>query len=143
MMDLMGALSSLVLAGPAIAVGATIFVTTLLVSIALVVLFLISLPPTYFRASHERSFMGGHHKAVRWIAIIAKNLVGAILVILGLVLSLPGFPGQGILTLLIGIMLLDFPGKRALEHKIISRPSLLRAINRLRQRFSRPPLVLD
>lgn len=143
MMDLIGALSSMVFTGPVIAVGATVFVGTLLVSIALVVLFLISLPPTYFHRSHERRFMVGHHPALRWIGIIAKNLVGAILVILGLVMSLPGLPGQGLLTLLIGIALLDFPGKRALEHKIISRPSVLRLINRLRQRFSRPPLVLD
>jgi hypothetical protein len=143
MMDLIGALSSTVFTGPVIAVGATIFVGTLLVSIVLVVLVLISLPPKYFHRSNERHFMAGHHLAVRSVGIIAKNLVGAILVILGLVMSLPGFPGQGILTLLIAIMLLDFPGKRALEHKIVSRPSLLRVINRLRQKFSRPPLVLD
>jgi hypothetical protein len=142
MMDLIGPLSSLVFTWPAIAVGATIFVGTLLVSMALVVLFLISLPPTYFHRSHERCFMVGQHQALRWIGIIAKNLVGATLVIVGLVMSLPGFPGQGILTLLIGVMLLDFPGKRALEHKIISRPSILRVINRLRAKFSKPPLVL-
>ncbi len=58
-------------------------------------------------------------------------------------MSLPGIPGQGLLTILLGVMLLDFPGKRRLEFKIISRPKVFRAINRLRARFDKPPLVLD
>jgi hypothetical protein len=59
------------------------------------------------------------------------------------VLSIPGVPGQGILTILLGIMLLDFPGKRKLEHKIVSRPKVLSTINKLRHRFGKPALVLD
>ena len=62
---------------------------------------------------------------------------------LGIVLSLPGVPGQGILTILLGIMLLDFPGRRKLEHKLVSRPQVLKTINKLRHRFGKPPLVLD
>jgi len=63
--------------------------------------------------------------------------------LLGIVMSLPGIPGQGVLTILLGIMLLDLPGKRRLEQKILSKPRVLEKINRLRQKFSRPPLVLD
>ena len=42
--------------------------------------------------------------------VIGKNILGLFLVALGVVLSLPGVPGQGLLTILLGIMLLDFPG---------------------------------
>ena len=39
--------------------------------------------------------------------------------------------------------MLDFPGKRRLERRLIGRPRILRSINRLRARFNRPPLVMD
>jgi hypothetical protein len=48
-----------------------------------------------------------------------------------------------VLTILLGIMLLDFPGKRSLEARIVSRPRVFRAINALRARFDKPPLLLD
>jgi uncharacterized membrane protein YbaN (DUF454 family) len=80
---------------------------------------------------------------VRVLAIIGKNVLGLLLVALGIVLSLPGVPGQGILTILLGIMLLDFPGRRRLEHWLVSRQKIFSAINKLRQRFRKPALVLD
>ena len=57
-------------------------------------------------------------------------------------MAVPGVPGPGFLTVLFGIALLDFPGKRWLEYKIVSRPRVYRAINALRQKFDRPPLIL-
>ena len=75
--------------------------------------------------------------------MVGKNLAGAVLVLLGLVMALPGIPGQGILTMIIGFTLLDFPGKRRLERRLIGRPSMLRRINQLRARFQRAPLEMD
>jgi hypothetical protein len=49
-------------------------------------------------------------------------------------------PGQGILSLLLGLTLIDIPGKRTLERKIIQRPSVLRVVNHLRARADKPPL---
>jgi hypothetical protein len=80
---------------------------------------------------------------VRVLLHVLKNLLGLGLVALGLLLSLPGIPGQGLLTGLIGIMLLDFPGKRRLERKLVGMPRVLAAINRLRHRYGKVPLVLD
>jgi hypothetical protein len=62
---------------------------------------------------------------------------------LGLLLSLPGIPGQGLLTVLIGLMLVDFPGKLRLERWLIGLPRVLQTVNRLRQRYGRPPLILE
>ena len=62
---------------------------------------------------------------------------------LGIVLSLPGVPGQGLLTVLLGIMLLDFPGRHRLEQKLLSKPSILNSINKLRARFDKKPLELN
>jgi hypothetical protein len=64
------------------------------------------------------------------------------LVTLGVVLSLPGVPGQGLLTILIGVMLVDLPGKRRFERWLLGRPHVLAGVNRLRARFRQPPIVL-
>ena len=124
-------------------IGLGLFVVTFTVSIAAVSYVLIRLPPTYFQASHSRDFWEDRHRAVRWSGLLLKNLFGLLLVLLGILMSLPGVPGQGILTILLGLMLMDFPGKRGLEYKLVSRPRVLQAINGLRARFDKPPIVLD
>lgn len=49
----------------------------------------------------------------------------------------------GVLTILLGLIMVDIPGKRPLEARIIQRPSVLAAINKLRAKYDKPPLVLD
>ena len=124
-----------------LAVG--LFMVTFAISLAVISLILVKLPPTYFHESHPRNFWVDRHPSVRWAGLIGKNVLGIVLVLLGVLMSIPGVPGQGILTILLGIMLVDLPGKRQLEYKILKRPSVLERINRLRHRFRRPPLVLD
>jgi hypothetical protein len=51
-------------------------------------------------------------------------------------------PGQGILTMLIGVTMLDFPGKRRMEAKMIGQPAVLSTINNMRQKFGKPPLTI-
>jgi hypothetical protein len=126
-----------------VALGILIFVGTFSISLAVVSFILIKLPPTYFQSSHSRDFWLDRHPAIRWAGVIGKNALGVVLMLLGILMSVPGVPGQGILTILLGIMLVDFPGKRRLEYKLVSRPRVLETINRLRHRFSKPPLVLE
>jgi hypothetical protein len=120
-----------------------IFLATFGASLAIVSLVLVKLPHTYFKKSHDRTFLANHPPMIRWLGIIGKNLLGITLVAVGIVLSIPGVPGQGLLTILLGIMLLDFPGKPRLEYWLVSRPKILQTINKLRHRFSKPELVLD
>jgi hypothetical protein len=129
-------------AGLPIAAWAAIAGGAIVGSLASIVLLLTRLPPTYFRPSHDRRFMPGRHWVIRGCAVAAKNAIGVLLVLIGVPMALPGVPGPGLLVLLIGTILLDFPGKRALEYRIVSRPVVLGAINRLRRAFARPPLVL-
>ena len=126
-------------------VGAAVLISagTFVGSIALSLFVLVKLPENYFHSSHEREFWTDRHLALRVCGIVAKNLLGLVLVGLGVVMSLPGVPGQGVLTILLGVMLLDFPGKRRLELMLVSRPKVYRIINRLRARFDKPPLILD
>ena len=73
------------------------------------------------------------------IGLIARNLAGGVLVLLG-VLLVP-LPGQGVLTILAGLALMDFRGKRRLERWLMLRASVFVAINHARARAGRPPLI--
>ncbi|HZL72696.1 MAG TPA: hypothetical protein VFC86_09565 [Planctomycetota bacterium] len=122
-----------------VALFALIFVVTLLGSLGVVLLVLLRLPETYF-TSPRRPFMGGTHPVPRMFLFLLKNLAGVAVVAAGILMSIPGVPGQGFLTILIGLMLVDFPGKYGFERALIRRPAVHRVINRLRARFGRPPL---
>ncbi|EYF02548.1 hypothetical protein [Chondromyces apiculatus] len=123
-----------------IALGAGIFVGSILLSLGVVTLVLVKLPADYLE-SEEEPFMAGRPAGVQILARVGRNLLGLALVALGVVLSLPGIPGQGILTILIGIMFLDIiPGKRKLERKILGQKKVLASVNKLRARFHKPPL---
>lgn len=127
----------------AVLLGVLLFLVTFAVSLAIVSFILIRIPANYFRKDHSRAFLADYNSVIRILGVIGKNLLGVLLVLLGILLSLPGVPGQGILTILLGIMLLDFPGRRRLEHKLVSRPRVFKTINKLRHRFGKPSLVLD
>jgi len=82
-----------------------------------------------------------HHPAVQWILIIGKNALGNVLIEVGILMLV--LPGQDALTILIGILFMDFPGKCWLERWIVSHGPVLQSINWLRQRAGREPLVLE
>ena len=71
---------------------------------------------------------------------ILKNVVGSIFILAGIAMLV--LPGQGVLTILLGIMLMDFPGKRAVELHIVKQPTVLRGINWMRARADRPELLI-
>jgi hypothetical protein len=123
-------------------IGILIFAASFVFNLAIVSFILVKLPADYFSKRHEK-FWADSHPALRVAAIIGKNILGVLLVTLGIVLSLPGVPGQGLLTILLGVMLVDFPGRRSLEQKLLRRPGIVNSINKLRARFKKPPLQLD
>ena len=124
-------------------VGASIFLASFLVNLGIVSAILVKLPADHFSKRRKTKFWDGPRPAIHAAKVIGKNIAGVLLVALGIVLSLPGVPGQGLLTVLLGIMLLDFPGRHRLEQKLLSKPSIVNTINRLRGRFDKPPLELN
>lgn len=127
--------------------GVLLFVVAFLLSLAFsfvsIAVVMVKIPENYFSSHYQQDFMPNSPWLVRWGAVIGKNLFGVLLILLGVVLSLPGVPGQGILTILLGLIMLDIPGKRPLEAKIIKRPAVLAAVNSLRTRYNKPPLEMD
>jgi len=120
-----------------------IFLVSLIISFLAIVLVIVKLPANYFSSHYQQDFMPDSPFWMRWGAVVLKNLLGLFLILIGVMLSLPGIPGQGLLTILLGLIMLDIPGKRPIEAKIISRPSILRTINNLRTRFNKSPLIFD
>ncbi len=118
-------------------VGASIVV--LIVSLWAGYRYLTTIPPDYFTHEHKRlESWRQSHRALRWSLLIGKNVLGTVLILLGLVMLFT--PGQGILTMLLGIALVDVPGKRAIERRIVQQPAVLKALNGLRTRAGQPPL---
>lgn len=115
---------------------------TFVLSIVVCVVVVIRIPADYFICDPRQDDCR-RPPLVRWPLRIGKNLLGIVLVVLGVVMSLPGVPGQGILTILLGAMLVDFPGKRRAERWLLGRRGVLKTINRMRAKYGRPPLLLD
>lgn len=124
-------------------IGVGVFAFSIAFSFAAIAVVLVKIPANYFSTHYKQDFLPDSPWIVRWGAVIAKNLFGIFLILLGIVLSLPGVPGQGVLTILLGLIMLDIPGKRPLEARIIQRPTVLAAANHLRARWGKPPLILD
>ncbi|HSA86593.1 MAG TPA: PGPGW domain-containing protein [Nitrospira sp.] len=101
---------------------------------------LVRLPTDFFDTRVPRRWMEDHHPVLRILGHIVKNVVGTIFLFAGFLMLF--LPGQGILTMLIGVTMLDFPGKRRLEAKMIGQPAVLSTINNMRQKFGKPPLTI-
>jgi hypothetical protein len=109
-------------------------------SLIAIPLILVRLPSDYFDTRVPRHWMKDHHPVLRVIGLVVKNAVGLVFLLAGFAMLF--LPGQGILTMLIGISLVDFPGKRRLEATLIGQPTLLSAINAMRNKFNKPPLIV-
>jgi hypothetical protein len=110
-------------------------------SILLVPWLVIRIPTDYFvRQRHYADRWKPRHPVLRMAFLAARNFVGALLILAGLVMLVT--PGQGVLTILVGLLFLDFPGKFALERLLISQPPVFRAVNWMRAKAGRPPLEL-
>ena len=95
------------------------------------------IPSDYFIEDKRNKYQSSY--PLTWlISIIIKNIVGYILIIGGILMLV--LPGQGLFTIIIGLMLSNYPGKYFIERKFIAIPSVLKTINWLRKKSNKPPL---
>jgi len=115
---------------------------TLLLAALLMPVVVARMPADYFvRKEPPPGSWRGRHPAIRWSLRIFKNVLGAVLVLVGI--PLVPLPGQGFLTILAGLALLEFPGKRRVELAAVRVPGVLSAVNWMRSRAGKPPLLVD
>lgn len=97
------------------------------------------IPTDYFAHAQRQPVSRSRlHPVPRYLLLALKNLLGVILLLMGLIMLVT--PGQGVLTILLGVGLLNFPGKYRAERWLVSRPSVLQALDWLRARRGLPPL---
>jgi uncharacterized membrane protein SpoIIM required for sporulation len=114
-------------------------IATLVISVLLVPYLIVVLPADFYSEGDSRHLFQGR-PLMRMMFLLVKNALGALLLVAGVVMIF--LPGQGILTILAGLALLNFPGKRKLELRFLHMPSVLSSINWLRVRAGRDPLSL-
>ncbi len=121
----LGAISVLMLVGSAVAVP----------------LIVARLPHDYFLGHAEPETLPlGTHPALRVTLLVLKNVLGIAIFLAGMAMLV--LPGQGLLTMFIGLLLMDFPGKRRLELRLVRIRGVYRAVNWIRRRTRRKPLAL-
>jgi len=97
------------------------------------------IPVDYF-SHHKRHRMANssRHPLPRLVMTSLKNLLGAILLLAGFIMLFT--PGQGLLSILFGLMIMNYPGKYRLERWIINRPLIFSTVNSMREKQGQPPL---
>jgi hypothetical protein len=71
---------------------------------------------------------------------IARNLLGFTLIAAGIAMLV--LPGQGIITVLIGLSIVDLPIKHRIVRWLLQRPKIQEGVQRLRSKAGKPPLII-
>jgi hypothetical protein len=103
----------------------------------------VALPANYFVRGPARHGFWQSHAVLRVTLLVAKNLLGVATFLAGFVMALPLVPGPGVLFMLVGLGLVDFPGKRSLERRLLRVPRVLSSVNKLRARFGKPAIMTE
>jgi archaellum biogenesis protein FlaJ (TadC family) len=101
------------------------------------------IPEDYFLHSQRQPapWQANTGPIFRLLLMIVKNLLGLVLLAGGFLMLF--IPGQGLLTIFMGLVLIDYPKKFAFEKKLVSIPAVLKGLNWLRKKAHQPPLKID
>lgn len=98
----------------------------------------VKLPKDAFSNLKRPNWLDHQPAALRLPLRLLKNVLALALVLVGIAMLV--LPGQGVLAILLGVMLGDFPGKLELQRWILGKPKVMNSLNWLRRKFSKPPL---
>ena len=104
----------------------------------LTIRWLVALIPEDYFINKKISKMRSKNPLLWYIILVIKNVIGYSLILGGIMMLV--LPGQGLFTIIIGLMLSNYPGKYSIERKFIAIPSVLKSINWLRKKSNKPPL---
>ena len=99
---------------------------------------LVSLIPEDYFINKKDSKIKTNNIFIWYVVLIFKNLIGYSLILGGIMMLV--LPGQGLFTIIIGLMMSNYPGKYSIEKKFIAIPTILKSINWLRRKSSKPPI---
>ncbi len=99
----------------------------------------IRLPCDYFLTHSIGSRHPNHF--VHYLWLLLRNVIGSALIATGLAMLV--LPGQGVITILVGLSFMSFPGKRRILNWILERKSIRKTINWIRRKARKPPLIFE
>ncbi len=110
---------------------------TFLVSFFIIPWFIGKLPDDYFLRLSQSNLSKVEKKSLYGVfLLVIKNLFGFFFLASGFIMLF--IPGQGILTMVMGILLINVPGKKSFLMKIISQESIRDSLNWLRKKSNKP-----
>ncbi len=80
------------------------------------------------------------HPVRSTVLLCLRNLLGVVLIAGGLLMLV--LPGQGILTIVIGLLMIDVPKKRAFQACVLAWKPVNRGINWMRRKAHQPEFML-
>jgi hypothetical protein len=116
-------------------------VLSLVASVIAIPILIARLPEDYFCHRRRHPVAEDGRSPARLVGTTLKNLFGGLLVLAGILML--ALPGQGVLTILIGLTIMNFPGKYRLERWIVGKGAVLRALNWIRGKAGKPPLQVN
>ena len=115
----------------------------LIISVFMMVLIISFLPEDYFKSENRNlisSVQSSQYPLLKLLVLITKNFFGILLLMSGILMLV--LPGQGILTIITGLVFMDYPGKYKFERKLLKQKCVINSINWIRSRLSKPSLKI-
>ncbi len=101
---------------------------------------LIRLPQDFFLSFQQpRPYISRLSRGKQVFLLVFKNAAGSFCLIVGLIMLI--LPGQGLLTIILGLTLMNFPGKHRLMRRMLSSYYVQKTLNWLRHRMGKKPFL--
>jgi len=113
----------------------------LIITVFMMVLIISFLPEDYFKSENRNlisSVQNSRYPLLKLLVLITKNFFGILLLLSGVLMLV--LPGQGILTIITGLVFIDYPGKYKFERKLLRQKGVINSINWIRSCLSKPSL---
>ncbi len=110
---------------------------TFFLSLLIIPLIINRLKDDFFLHLHEHKKLEDQHPVIFILLRIMRYSLGSLLLFAGILMLF--LPGQGLLTIILGISLLDFPGRKKAIDALIHLHPIQRGLNWIREKGDKKP----
>jgi hypothetical protein len=98
--------------------------------------------PDYFITHGRRADTAHRRHPVQALVIwLARNIIGFCLLLAGIAMLF--LPGQGLLTILIAVCLMDMPGKQRFLDRLVSSSRIQASLNWIRRKLGKAEFIFE
>ncbi len=118
---------------------AAVSLVTFIISLLLIPFIISKLPTDTFINIQKRARVRIRKSFKSYLFLLFANILAVFLICSGIIMLF--IPGQGLLTILVGFLLLSFPGKQRVVLNLIRRQQIQKSLNWIRVKQKREPFV--